>query len=403
MKLYPVVLAGGKGSRLWPLSRPEMPKQFLSINHSLSFFQQTIKRTSDFDRYMPPMVIANKAHQPIIREQLRQIETVPFIVAFEPVACNTAMASVIAALALKEQDPSAIMVLMPSDHVIEKEDAFHRAVSDAIPAAKSGYIVTFGIKPDCANTNFAYIKPGDLLSENVFEVMRFVEKPVLGVAQNYLHSEEYLWNSGIFVVSVETILTKTKRFRPDVYDAALSAFKNVRINDNYLGFEETSYVSPRNESIDVAVMERTDNIAVIPVDFGWSDMGTWSAICDFVNKACNEYVNRPWGRYLSALKDNGLQCKHIIVKPRGSLSLQKHNHRSEHWIIVKGTAKVTLEDSVFDLHPDQSVHIPIGALHRLENKGSETLELIEVQIGDYLEEDDIIRYNDVYGRITVNA
>jgi len=461
-----VLLSGGSGTRLWPLSREAYPKQFLALAGERTLFQDTWLRAQALAEGATPIVVANEEHRFLAAEQLRQIGVEHAPILLEPVGRNTAPAIAAAALKARAKGDDPVLLVLPSDHVVRDVDAFHAAVRAALPAAEAGALVTFGITPDAPETGYGYIHaaPG----EGVREVLRFVEKPDAATAQQYLDSGNYYWNSGMFVFRASRYLDELNRQQPAMLAAVERAFAAARDDGDFIRLDADAFAASPSDSIDYAVMEKTDAASVLPVDFGWNDVGSWAALWqvsehdddgnawhgdviaidslgsyaharrlvalvgvenlivvetddavlvahkdkvqqvkDVVARlkdeqrsqaALHREVHRPWGSYDGIDAAPGFQVKRIKVKPGGRLSLQSHQHRAEHWIIVRGTARVTRDNDVFDLHANQSTYIPLGAKHRLENPGTEPLELIEVQSGDYLGEDDITRYEDVYGR-----
>jgi len=461
-----VLLSGGSGTRLWPLSREAYPKQFLALAGELTLFQDTWLRAQALADGHAPIVIANEEHRFLAAEQLRQIGVDHAPILLEPVGRNTAPAIAAAALKARAEGDDPVLLVLPSDHVVRDVDAFHAAVRAALPAAEAGALVTFGIEPDAPETGYGYIHaaPG----EGVRNVLRFVEKPDAATAQQYLDSGDYYWNSGMFAFRASRYLDELQRHQPAMLAAVERAFAAARDDGDFIRLDEETFAASPSDSIDYAVMEKTDAAKVLPVDFGWNDVGSWAALWqvsahdddgnahhgdviaidsrgsyaharrlvalvgvenlivvetddavlvahkDKVQQvkevvarlkddqrsqaALHREVHRPWGSYDAIDAAPGFQVKRIKVKPGGRLSLQSHNHRAEHWIVVRGSARITRDNDVFDLHANQSTYIPLGAKHRLENPGTELLELIEVQSGDYLGEDDIIRYEDVYGR-----
>ena len=471
-KIYPVILSGGAGKRLWPMSRTHYPKQLLPLYGSQSLLQQTALRLSDNERYNPPLVIANEAHRFIVAEQLGEIGLRPQAIVLEPAGRNTAPAAAAAALLLERLDPGAIMALLPSDHVIRDAPGFQTAMSQAVAAADKGHLVTFGIEPDRAETGYGYIEKGEAIAgaANAHHVAEFVEKPDLPTAESYLASGKHLWNSGMFVMPVAVLLAEMRRLCPEIVAAVEAALAGAEPDLDFQRLETNAFSACPSDSIDYAVMERTDQAAVVPANFGWNDVGAWHALCDLAEKTdegnailgdvvardssgCylrsedgrlvaaigltdmilistadavmavprdragevkdlveqleaddrsevvhHRRVYRPWGNYMDTDAGNGFRSKRIVVKPGAQLSLQRHKHRSEHWVVVRGRARVTLGEDTFDLEPNQSTFIPKGVVHRLENHSDEPLHLIEVQVGDYLGEDDIERLEDTYGR-----
>lgn len=468
--LQPVLLSGGSGTRLWPLSREAYPKQFLALAGDDTMLQATWLRVAGLgDAAQPlkaPIVVAGEDHRFLVAEQLRQVGAPTPAILLEPVGRNTAPAIAAAAMqALRDGDDPLLLVL-PSDHVVRDAAAFRAAVRAAMPAAGSGALVTFGIVPDAPETGFGYIEaaPGD----GVRKVLRFIEKPDAATAQGYLDAGGYYWNSGMFLLRASRYLEELRRFRPDIVAGVQAAFDGARRDGDFIRLDEAAFGACPADSIDYAVMEKTDAAMVLPVDIGWNDVGSWSALWEVSEQdgdgnahhgdviaidsrntyayarrlvalvgvenlvvvetddavlvahkdrvqqvkevvarlksdrrtqaALHREVHRPWGSYDSVDVGDGFQVKRIKVKPGARLSLQSHARRAEHWIVVRGTARVTRDNDVFELFANQSTYIPIGAKHRLENPGTEMLELIEVQSGDYLGEDDIVRHEDQYGR-----
>jgi mannose-1-phosphate guanylyltransferase / mannose-6-phosphate isomerase len=469
-RLQPVLLSGGSGTRLWPLSREAYPKQFLALAGERTMLQDTWLRVAPLAEGTAPIVVANEEHRFLAAEQLRQVGMEHAAIVLEPVGRNTAPAIAAAALQATAQDDDPLLLVLPSDHVVRDVPAFQAAVRAAIPAARDGALVTFGIVPESAETGFGYIQSeaGQPGGERVRRVLRFVEKPDAATAQRYLDAGDHYWNSGMFLFRASRYLAELERFRPDILAAVRAALEDAQRDGDFIRLDKAAFAASPSDSIDYAVMEKTDSAMVLPVDIGWNDVGSWSALWDVSEQDAegnarhgdviaidshNSYayarrlvalvgvddlvvvetddavlvahkdkvqqvkevvarlkaeqrshailhreVHRPWGSYDSVDQDDGFQVKRIKVKPGARLSLQSHRHRAEHWIVVRGIARVTRDNDVFDLHANQSTYIPLGARHRLENPGLETLELIEVQSGDYLGEDDIVRYEDVYGR-----
>jgi mannose-1-phosphate guanylyltransferase/mannose-6-phosphate isomerase len=464
-RLQPVLLSGGSGTRLWPLSREMYPKQFLPLVGDDTMLQATWKRVAPLAS-LPPIVVANETHRFLAAEQLRVLDVSNPAILLEPVGRNTAPAIAAAALQAMAAGGDPLLLVLPSDHVIADAEAFRAAVALAAEAAEQGALVTFGIVPTGAETGFGYIHaaPGD----GVRKVLRFVEKPDATTAQAYLDAGGYYWNSGMFLFRASRYLQELERLRPDILAATRAAFAIATRDGDFTRLDKDAFAACPSESIDYAVMEQTDAAMVLPVDIGWNDVGSWSALWDVAARdadgnawrgdviavdtrnsyaharrlvalvgvddlivvetddavlvahkdhvqqvkdvvarlktdqrsqaALHREVHRPWGSYDSVDVGDGFQVKRIKVKPGAQLSLQSHTRRAEHWVVVRGTARVTRNNEVFDLHANQSAYIPIGAKHRLENPGTQVLELVEVQSGDYLGEDDIVRYEDVYGR-----
>lgn len=463
--LQPVLLSGGSGTRLWPLSREAYPKQFLPLAGEETMLQATWQRVAAIAD-VAPIVVAGEEHRFLVAEQLRQIGAPVPAILLEPLGRNTAPAIAAAALQAMAGGEDPLMLVLPSDHVVRDPAAFREAVRVASPAAEAGALVTFGIVPTAPETGFGYIQAAS--GEGVRKVLRFVEKPDAATAQGYLASGDFFWNSGMFLLRASRFLEELQRFRPAIAAAVRAAHATAARDGDFIRLDKIAFADCPSDSIDYAVMEHTDAAMVLPVDFGWNDVGSWSSLWDVsaqdaCGNACrgeviavdsrNSYawaqrmvalvgvddivvvetadavlvarkdrvqqvkdvvaqlkdaqrsqvvfhreVYRPWGSYDSVDVGDGFQVKRIKVKPGARLSLQSHRRRAEHWVVVRGTARVTRNDEVFDLCANQSAYIPIGARHRLENPGLEMLELIEVQSGDYLGEDDIVRYEDQYGR-----
>lgn len=459
-----VIMAGGFGTRLWPMSRAARPKQFLSLSGEITMLQATLKRLSSLN-VASNVTICNEEHRFFVAEQLREIDSLDSII-LEPVGRNTAPAIALAAL---ESNDDALLLVLAADHVIQNEKAFAKAVTDAIPLAECGKLVTFGIVPDGPHTGFGYIKIGSEQGAG-FVVDKFVEKPIVEVAQDYVNSGKYYWNSGMFLFRASRYLEELKKFRPDIYEVCQSSMENTEADFDFLRVDRERFEACPSESVDYAVMEKTADAVVVPMDAGWNDIGTWSSLWDVSEKDenansihgdvihhnCNnsyiksedklvaaiglddlvivstkdvvmvsrkdtvqdvklivqqlkddsrneweqhQEVYRPWGKYNSIDNGERYQVKRITVKPGEKLSVQKHRFRAEHWIVVSGTAKVTNQDKVFLLAENESTYIPVGAVHALENPGASSLEIIEIQSGSYLGEDDIVRFEDRYGRI----
>ena len=391
MRIHPVILSGGAGRRLYPLSRPEMPKQFLALAGEKTLIQQTALRVA---RYEAPTIIGNRDHRDLIAGQVAQAGVKPRAIVLEPVKRSTAPAAAIASLL----EPVGLVLLLPSDHAIADEAAFHKAVEIAAPIAQQGFIVTFGIAANSPETGYGYIQKGAALAPGVSRVARFVEKPSLDIARGFVASGDYCWNSGMFLFRADIMLEELQRHAPDVLAAARAALEKSRREDGVVFLDETAFAASPDISLDHAVMERTDRAAVVPCEIGWSDIGSWQALWR-TSQGRGETVIRPWGSFTSIAKGEGFQVKEIVVNPGSRISLQRHKHRREYWTVVAGSARVTRDDEVFDLAMNESVEIPLGAKHRLENPGSEPLHIIEVQFGDYLGEDDIERFADDFGRV----
>ena len=460
-----VIMAGGSGTRLWPLSRAAHPKQFLALHGDDTMLQATVKRLSGLS-IKSSVTICNEEHRFFVAEQLQEIDKLGSII-LEPVGRNTAPAIALAALISNEDD---LLLVLAADHVIEDQAGFTKAVADAIPLAEAGNLVTFGIVADKAHTGYGYIKRG-IEQGAGFVVDKFVEKPSGEMAQGYIDSGEYYWNSGMFLVKASQYLSELSKFRPDIYEACRSSMAEVQTDFDFVRINAEMFEGCPSESIDYAVMEKTDNAVVVPMDAGWSDIGSWLSLWDISDKdgngnatygdvmlhgSHNSYIRtdgklvaaigvddlvivstkdvivvahkdsvqdvkviaeklksqsrpewmdhrevyRPWGKYELIDSGDRYQAKRITVKPGAKLSVQLHHHRAEHWVVVSGTAKVTNGEKTFILSEDESTYIPIGVIHALENPGKVPLEMIEVQSGSYLGEDDIVRFEDIYGRVT---
>lgn len=463
--IQPVILSGGSGTRLWPLSREAYPKQFLPLAGELTMLQATWQRVAPIAA-RGPLVIANEEHRFVAAEQLQQVRAEPAAIILEPVGRNTAPAIAVAALEATREGADALLLVLPSDHVITNEAAFRTAVVAAASAAEAGKLVTFGIVPTGPETGYGYIKAAD--GQGVRAVERFVEKPDLGTATGYVASGQYYWNSGMFLFKASRYLQELERLQPVMLSACRQAWQSARRDADFTRLDKDAFTAVPSDSIDYAVMEKTADAVVVPLDAGWNDVGSWTALRDvsqqdgdgnahqgdviaidcrntyaygqrlvamvglddvivvetddavLVGKAdrmqevktvvaqlkadgrseatWHRKVYRPWGAYDSIDNGERFQVKRITVKPGGTLSLQMHHHRAEHWIVVSGTAEVTRGDEVILLSENQSTYIPLGVTHRLRNPGKLPLELIEVQSGSYLGEDDIVRFEDTYGR-----
>ena len=467
--LIPVLLSGGVGSRLWPLSRESFPKQFQDLTSDLSMLQETAARVDGLSDVAPPLVVCNEEHRFLVAEQFRNEKRSAGAIILEPEGKNTAPAVALAALRAEQSDAAAILLVLPADHVIRQVEAFCEAVERGLPFAQDGQLVTFGIVPTSAETGYGYLKRGEELAPNAFTLAQFVEKPDLATAEGYLDSGEYCWNSGMFLFSAQAYLDELGKYQPAMLAACREAMAATQTDIDFLRVDPKAFAACPADSIDYAVMEHTDRAVMVSLDCGWSDVGSWSALWDVADKdAQNNYIHgdvlvedvknsylrsqgrllaavgvdnlvivetpdavmvadknrvqdvkaivnklkaagrdeakhqyrvyRPWGSYESLVEGDQFQVKRIIVKPGERLSLQMHHHRAEHWVVVKGTAEVVRGEETMILSEDQSTYIPLGTKHRLSNPGVIPLELIEVQTGSYLGEDDIVRFEDVYGR-----
>ncbi|HDS0890182.1 TPA: mannose-1-phosphate guanylyltransferase/mannose-6-phosphate isomerase [Escherichia coli] len=469
--LLPVIMAGGTGSRLWPMSRELYPKQFLRLYGQRSMLQETVLRLDDVDA-REPVVICNQEHRFLVAEQLRQINKLSHNIILEPVGRNTAPAIALAALSAIENGDDPILLVLAADHIINNKLAFHQAIKSAFKFALQGRLVTFGIVPTGPETGYGYIHRGqeETLDEQIaYQVSRFVEKPNKETAESYIASGEYYWNSGMFMFRAKKYLEELEKFRPDILDACKAAIQGCKESDEFIKVDRDLFIACPDESVDYAVMEKTTDAVVVGLDADWSDVGSWSALWEvspkddkgnvltgdtFLHNANNYYINtdekliaaigvddlviintkdavlvvnkdqvqdvkkvveylkanhrseykrhreiyRPWGRCDVVVQTERFNVNRITVKPGAAFSMQMHHHRTEHWVILSGTGEVTIKDQKFLLTENQSTFIPIGAQHRLENPGKIPLELLEIQSGSYLGDDDIIRIKDQYGR-----
>jgi len=469
--IVPVILSGGSGTRLWPLSRKEYPKQYLPLVGDNSMLQETILRLSGLDDLADPIIVCSVDHRFLVAEQCQQIGIKNPTILLEPVGRNTAPAIAAAALqSLNFLDNSTLLVLS-ADHVIQDVDAFHKAINRANQQAQSGKLATFGIVPTGANTDYGYMKSSKDNNNGVHKVEEFVEKPDLKTSEFYLEQGNYLWNSGMFMFQAHTFIDELTTHAPNIVTSVNNAVNNAVQDLDFIRLEKQAFESSPSDSIDYALMEKSNNVVVVPLDAQWSDIGAWPALYDIGTKdsqgnvvkgdviiqdTTNTYINanhhmvvtigvdnliiidtadatliatqgkaqevksiveslhaqgrdeggahrkvyRPWGWYDSIESGESFQVKHLHVKPGAKLSLQMHYKRAEHWVVVNGTATVVNGDEIFSLNKGESTYIPLGVVHALENKTNEPLEVIEVQSGTYLGEDDIVRFDDTYGRKT---
>ncbi|MFQ2571757.1 mannose-1-phosphate guanylyltransferase/mannose-6-phosphate isomerase [Aeromonas caviae] len=468
LKICPVILAGGSGTRLWPLSRVQFPKQFLALSGNSSMLQNTISRLNGID-HEPVMLICNEEHRFIAAEQVRQLGVKHNGILLEPAGRNTAPAIALAAFKAVESGHDPLLLVLAADHVIEDVAAFQQAVTNAAELAQAGKLVTFGIVGNKPETGYGYIKRG-VQYQHGYVVDCFVEKPDVVTAKDYIASGDYYWNSGMFLFKADHYLSELKAYRPDIYSACLLAMQAQNNDSDFIRIDKAAFEACPDDSIDYAVMEQTKDAVVVPMDAGWSDVGGFAALWEVsakdaegnvfngdvksvetkntlvfggnklvttvgvedlviintkdavlvAHKEQSQHVKaivdqlkadlrsevtfhrevyRPWGKYDSIDNGDRFQVKRITVKPGAKLSVQMHHHRAEHWIVVSGTAKVTNGTKDILLTENQSTYIPVGVIHALENPGRVDLELIEVQSGCYLGEDDIVRFEDRYGRV----
>jgi len=472
VNIIPVILSGGCGSRLWPLSRKQYPKQYLKLNSANTMLQDTLLRLSGLSGLSDPIIVCNTDHRFLVSEQLQRINVKNSTIILEPFGRNTAVAIAAAAKHSISQRENNVLLVLPADHVIHNIKAFYEAINVATIQATSGKIVTFGITPTEVNTGYGYIEIA--ITNNTQKVKRFVEKPDIKTAQSYIDKGNYLWNSGMFMFKAETLIDELSCHALKVIESATASINNSTVDNEFIHLEKESFESAPNVSIDHALMEKSKNVAVVPLDAGWSDVGSWSSLYDISKKdrngnvvhgdtimkdSVNTYVHgsehviatigvqdlvivdtpnatlisakgrsqdvkeivenlqknerreqiyhrkvyRPWGWYDSIEEGKYFKVKKLYVNPGAKLSLQMHNQRAEHWVVVNGTATVVNGENIIDLNSGESTFIPIGVKHSLENKTNNSLEIIEVQSGTYLEEDDIIRFEDIYGRVVGSA
>ncbi len=471
--IIPVILAGGSGTRLWPLSRKHYPKQLLGLVDESTMLQNTVKRLVSVENVQEPFVICNDNHRFMVAEQLLAIGASESKIVLEPVGRNTAPALAVSAIMALRQSDDAVIMVLPADHHIENIEALHDAMTAGYILAQENYLITFGIVPDAPETGYGYIKKGapiDVATDSgAVGIAEFVEKPDLETAKKYISTGDYCWNSGMFMFKASEVLKELEKYAPEIVKVCKAAVEKGRDDLDFFRLDQEAFESCPADSIDYAVMERTDRGVMIPLSAGWNDLGSWDALWQaglkdengnvlrgdvLTHDVSNSFLHaesrmiaavglenhvvvetsdavliaprnrvqevktivsqlksvmreeadihkkvyRPWGAYEGVDLSDNFQVKRITVKPGARLSLQKHFHRAEHWVVVKGTAIVTRGEKEFVLKEDESTYIPLGVVHRLENPGKIDLELIEVQSGSYLGEDDIVRYDDVYGR-----
>ncbi len=465
--MIPIILSGGSGTRLWPLSRKMYPKQFLSLLRDETMLQRTLQRLEGLE-HAAPTVVCDDEHRFIVAEQARQIGIEDLSIILEPFGKNTAPAIAVAAVHAMQQDADPVLLVLTADHEIPDQRAFTDVVKQAQPLAAAGKLVTFGIVPTYAATGYGYIRRGDA-EGNGFVVDEFIEKPDGKTAEQYLASDSYYWNSGMFMFRAGAYLAELEKFNPEMVAHCREAAAEMSEDIGFLRLDAEAFARCEADSIDYALMEKTDLACVVPMDAGWSDIGSWSSLweqgrkdkngnatrgdvlaCDTENSIVHaesrlvatvgvsdlvivetqdavlvadktkaqevkqiveqlaqeereeenfhRIVYRPWGSFDSIDEGEGYKVKRISVKPGARLSKQMHHHRAEHWVVVRGTARVFRDEEIFDLHENESVFIPLGTTHYLENPGDEPLDIIEVQSGSYLGEDDIVRFDDIYGR-----
>lgn len=465
--MIPVIMSGGSGTRLWPLSRKNKPKQFLNLFGTSSLFQNTLTRLEGVPALDAPIIVCNNDHRFMVAEQLHEINNTNATIILEPCARNTAPAIVVAALQAQSNGNDPLLLVLAADHVIHDQTAFHQAILKAKTAAEQGKLVTFGIIPTSPHTGFGYIEAQE--KDTLSQVTAFVEKPDADTAQRYLDSGNYYWNSGMFMFKASTIISELERFAPDMLSSCQQALAESKTDLDFIRLNQEQFEKCPSDSLDYAVMEKTDKAVVIPLDAGWSDVGSWPSLWEnhqkdqqnnvivgdsVIENVTNSYIHsehrlvsvlgvdnlivvdtpdavmiaskdqaeniksivaslskqnrdeatmhrkgyRPWGYYDSIDSGERFQVKRLSVNPGASLSLQLHHHRAEHWVVVKGIAEVTCGDKVVLLSENESTFIPVGVKHRLHNPGRVPVEIIEVQSGSYLGEDDIVRFDDVYNR-----
>jgi len=472
--IIPVILSGGSGTRLWPLSRKQYPKQYLPLVGDNTMLQETILRLNGLDNLADPIIVCNADHRFLVAEQCQHIDIASPTILLEPVGRNTAPAIAAAALQSLKQTDDAVLLVLSADHVIQDVEVFHQAINIACQQAQEGKLATFGIVPTDANTGYGYIKSSVDSNNGAHKVEEFVEKPDLETAQTYLEQGNYLWNSGMFMFKATTLIDELTTHSPEIVTSVNDAVNNAEQDLDFIRLDKTAFESSPSDSIDYALMEKSDNVVVVPLDAGWNDIGSWSALHDIGTKdangnvikgdvfmqdttntyihanghmiatigvqdliivdtpnatlistkdksqevkniveqlqrqdreeqSCHRKVYRPWGWYDSIEMGKHFQVKRLHVNPGAKLSLQMHHKRAEHWVVVSGIATAINGEDVLTLTEGDSTYIPIGTTHGLENKTNEQLEIIEVQSGTYLGEDDIVRFEDIYGRVESNA
>jgi len=470
MQIVPVILSGGSGTRLWPLSRKQYPKQYLSLDTHNTMLQETILRLNGIDNLTDPIIVCNVEHRFLVAEQCQEIKINNPIILLEPTGRNTAPAITAAALYSVKHYNDAVLLVLSADHVIKDLKAFHLAINDAIHIAKQDKLATLGIVPTDANTGYGYIKLANDIARGIYEVEEFIEKPDFLTAQSYLKQGNYLWNSGMFVFKVDTFIIELNTYAPDIVKSVKNAINDAKKDLDFIRLDKKFFESSPSESIDYALMEKSNNVAVVSLDAGWSDIGSWSALHNIVEKdengnvikgdviskdttntfihanhhmvatigvdslivvdtpdatfiatknkaqevksivellhargraegSWNRKVYRPWGWYDSIESGKHFQVKRLHINSGAKLSLQMHHKRAEHWIVISGEATVINGHELFTLQEGESTFIPLGVRHSLENKNDVPLEIIEVQSGVYLGEDDIVRFEDIYGRV----
>ena len=470
MKITPIILCGGSGTRLWPLSRKQHPKQYLPLISDKTMLQETILRLRGLDNLTDPIIVCNAEHRFLAAEQCQQIDITSPTILLEPVGRNTAPAIAAAALQSLKKTDNASLLILSADHDIQDVEAFHRAIIIASQQAQGGKLTTFGVVPTGANTRYGYIKASQEAIDGAYKVEAFVEKPDLKTAERYLEKGNYLWNSGMFMFKAETFISELTTHSPEIITSVNNAINNAKYDLDFIRLSKQAFELSPSDSIDYALMEKSNNVVVVPLDARWSDIGAWQALHDIGKKdangnvfkgdviakdTTNTYINanhhmvatigvdnlivvdthdatfiatqdkaqevksiveslkakgrdegiknrkvyRPWGWYDSIEVGSFFQVKRLHINPGAKLSLQMHYKRAEHWVVVSGTATVIKEEEISVLKAGESTYIPIGTTHSLENKTKEQLEIIEVQSGAYLGEDDIVRFEDIYGRI----